>query len=192
MTKEKIIDFLILALRWYLIWYMISYGWGKLTMTQFGVSNDAILNTPLKEVDKFYIAWYLYGESQFFNYVTGLIEIVGGLLLIFNRTVILGTLLILTVLGQILIIDISFTTNQLGYALPIRISGMIVSALLILYYYKDRLVAVFHKLTNGVSTKFKYSWWVYLLLPIIGFLLDFVFGILTMPIKLFLERMILF
>lgn len=192
MTKEKIIDFLILALRWYLIWYMISYGWGKLTMTQFGVSNDAILNTPLKEVDKFYIAWYLYGESQFFNYVTGLIEIVGGLLLIFNRTVILGALLILTVLGQILIIDISFTTNQLGYALPIRISGMIVSALLILYYYKDRLVAVFHKLTNGISTKFKYSWWVYLLLPIIGFLLDFVFGILTMPIKLFLERMILF
>lgn len=192
MTKEKIIDFLILALRWYLIWYMISYGWGKLTMTQFGVSNDAILNTPLKEVDKFYIAWYLYGESQFFNYVTGLIEIVGGLLLIFNRTVILGALLILTVLGQILIIDISFTTNQFGYALPIRISGMIVSALLILYYYKDRLVAVFHKLTNGISTKFKYSWWVYLLLPIIGFLLDFVFGILTMPIKLFLERMILF
>ena len=129
MTKEKIIDFIILALRWYLVWYMISYGWGKLTMSQFGVNNDSILRTPLEEVDKFYLAWHLYGESHFFNYTT---EIIGGILLIFNRTVLLGAILILTILGNILIIDISFTTSQHGYSLPIRISGMIISALLIL------------------------------------------------------------
>jgi len=188
MTKEKIIDFAILALRWYLVWYMISYGWGKLTMSQFGVNDESILKTPLKEVDKFYVAWYLYGESQFFNYTTGLAEIIGGILLIFNRTVLIGVLLILTILGQILIIDISFTTSQHGYSLPIRISGMIMSALLILYYYKDRLIKAFNNLTNGVTTKIRYKWWIYLLLPIIGFLLDFVIGLLMLPIKLGLEK----
>jgi len=188
MTKDRIIDFIVLCLRWYLIWYMISYGWSKLNLNQFGVNNTSILETPLSEVDKFYIAWHLYGESHFFNIVTGLIEIFGGILLIFNRTVLLGALIILTTLMQILIIDIAFTTNQFGYALPIRISGMILCTLLILIYYKERVAAAINNLTNGVKTKFNYNWWVYLVLPIIGFLMDFVFAILSLPIKLLLDK----
>lgn len=186
-SKEKIVDFVILALRWYLVWYMISYGWAKLTMSQFGVSNEAVLNTPLKEADAFYLAWHLYGESQFFNIITGLAEIIGGLLLIFNRTVLLGSLLVLTILAQILIIDISFTMGQHGYALPLRITGMILTALLILYHYKDKLMEAFKTLTNGISTRFSYKSWVFLLLPIIGFGLDFVMAIVMMPIKVLLE-----
>jgi len=188
MTKENILDFIVLTLRWYLIWYMISYGWSKITMSQFGVNNETILDTPLRDVDKFYLAWYLYGESHFFNYVTGIAEVIGGILLVFNRTVLLGTLLILVILGNILIIDVSFTTSQFGYALPVRISGMIMSALLILYYYKDRLIAVLNTLTKGVTTKFKYKWWIYVLLPIIGFLMDFVLGISMSPIKMILNK----
>lgn len=190
-VREKIIDFTILALRWYLAFYMIDYGWGKVTMSQFGVHDEAILQTPLEEVDTFYVAWYLYGKSLFFNYTTGIAEIVGGILLLFHRTALLGTLLILTILGQILIIDIAFTTSQQGFALPTRILGMILSALSILYHYKDRLVKVFNQLTRGVSTKFKYSWWVYLLLPIIGFLLDFVIGLLMLPVRWGLENLFL-
>lgn len=188
MNKEKVIDFGILALRWYLIYYMIDYGWGKLTLNQFVVHDPSILEQPIKDIDSFYVAWYLYGESHFFNYVTGLAEIIGAILLIFNRTVLLGTFLILVILGNILIIDISFTTSQHGYALPVRISAMITSALLILYYYKDRLITTFKALTNGITTKFKYKWWIYLLLPIIGFLMDFVFAILTLPIRMILDK----
>lgn len=188
MTKEKTIDFIVLSLRWYLIYFMIDYGWGKLTLSQFNVHDDSILEMPLKDVDSFYVAWHLFGESRFFNYVTGLAEIIGGILLIFNRTVLLGALLVLTILGQILIIDISYTTSQYGSGLPVRVSGMIMSALIILYYYKDRLIKVFRNLTEGTTTKFKYKWWIYLCLPIIGFLLDFAIGILLMPIRLGLDK----
>lgn len=187
MTKEKVIDFLVLSLRWYLIFYMINYGWSKLTMSQFGVYDDAILDASLRDADVFYLAWHLYGESHFFNYVTGLAEIVGGILLMFNRTVLLGVLLVLTILGQILIIDISFTMGQHGYALPLRITGMITAALLILYYYKDKVIAAYQVLTQNITTKLKYPWWVYLLLPIIGFLFDFIFALLTMPLKMLLN-----
>lgn len=188
MTKEKIIDFSILALRWYLVYYMIDYGWGKLTMTQFGVDDPAILATPLKDVDSYYVAWHLYGRSAFFNISTGLLEIIGGMLLIFNRTVLIGALLILTILGQILIIDISFTTGVQSYNLPVRISGMILSALLILFYYKNRIINAWKVLTDvSISTKFSYKWWVFIILPVIGFLMDFVFGILTIPVRRFLN-----
>lgn len=158
-------------------------------MTQFGVSNQSILDQPLKDVDKFYVAWHLYDQSHFFNYATGLAEIIGGLLLMFNRTVLLGALLVLTILGNILIIDISFTINLLGYGLPIRVSFMMLSAILILYYYKDRMIKVFNTLTEGVTTKFKYKWWIYLILPVLGFLTDFVFAVVSLPIRLTLEKL---
>lgn len=136
---------------------------------------------------RFYVAWHLYGRSTFFNITTGLLEIIGGVLLIFNRTSLLGTVLILSILGQILIIDIAFTTGIHGVALPLRISEMIIADLVILYYYKDNILAVWRALTNGVSTKFKYKWWVFLILPIVGFLMDFVIAILMLPLKLFLN-----
>ena len=167
MTKEKIIDFIILALRWYLIFYMINYGWEKLTLSQFVVHDPSILDQPIKDIDSFYVAWHLFGRSPFFNIVTGLLEIIGGVLLMFNRTTIIGALLVLTVLGQIFIIDISFTTGVHGYALPVRIGGMILSNLLILYYYKNRIISAWKNLTDGISTRFKYKWWIFLILPII-------------------------
>ncbi|MDY8137499.1 DoxX family membrane protein [Aquimarina sp. 2201CG5-10] len=187
MKKDKIIDFGVLALRWYLAFYMISYGWSKLTLSQFGVYDPSILEQPIKDIDSFYVAWHLYGRSTFFNISTGVLEIIGGILLIFNRTVLIGALLVLSILAQILIIDIAFTTGIHGFALPVRIGGMIIADLLILYYYRHKIVIVWKTLTNGISTKFKYKWWVFLILPIVGFLMDFVLGILTLPVKILLN-----
>jgi len=187
MTKDKLIDFGVLTFRWYLIFYMISYGWGKLTLSQFGVNDPEILEQHIKDIDSFYVTWHLYGRSTFFNIVTGLLEIIGAILLIFNRTTLIGALLVLSILGQILIIDIAFTTGVHGYALPLRIGGMILANLLILYYYKEKVILAWKSLTEGIHTRFKYKWWVYLILPIIGFLMDFIFAIFTMPIKLLIN-----
>lgn len=166
---------------------MLGYGWAKLTLSQFGVHDPAILENALKDVDTFYVAWHLYGRSDFFNIFTGLLEIIGALLLIFNRTTLIGALLVLAVLGNILVIDIAFTTEMMGYALPVRILGMVIADLLILYYYKDKMIATWKTLTENISPKFKYQWWIFLLLPIVGFLLDFVFAIVLMPLKLLLN-----
>ena len=187
MTKEKIIDFGILALRWYLVFYMIKYGWSKLTLSQFEVYDPSILENPIKDIDSFYVAWHLFGRSTFFNVTTGILEIIGGLLLIFNRTVLIGALIVLSILAQILIIDIAFTTGVHGFALPIRIGGMILADLLILYYYRDKVIFAWKYLTSGITTKYKYKWWIFLILPIVGFLMDLVFAILTMPFKMLLN-----
>lgn len=53
----------------YLIFYILSYGWAKLTLSQFGVPDSAILEQTLKEVDAFYLAWHLYGWSTFFMFL---------------------------------------------------------------------------------------------------------------------------
>lgn len=91
--------------------------------------------------------------EHLFYVFTGLLEVIGAILLIFNRTTLIGALLILTILGNILVIDIAFTTDIMGYALPVRIMGMMIADALILYYYKDKMIIVWRTLTeNGVST----------------------------------------
>lgn len=183
LNKEQVIDFIILSLRWYLAFYMADYGWSKLTDGQFGLHDKSLLDKPLRELDKFHIAWHLFSLDKSFNIVVGLTQILGAILIAINRTAIIGALLLLPVLGQIFLVDLAFTTNIFGPALPLRLGGMILADLYILYYYKDKVVAAFRHITTGVTTKFKYKWWVFILLPVIGLLMDFVIATLMMPIQ---------
>lgn len=186
-TKQQIIDFTILALRWYLAIYMFDYGIGKIIGGQFGIIDSEVLNTPLKDVDKFHVAWHLFSLSNTFNIIVGITQIAGAILIVINRTLLIGALFLLPVLFQILLIDVAFTTDVFGAALPIRLSIMILSDLAILYYYKDRMILAWKNLTENISTKLKYKWWIYLLVPIVGFLLDFAFGVITIPLKMFIN-----
>jgi uncharacterized membrane protein YphA (DoxX/SURF4 family) len=64
LSRSRLIDFAVLALRWYLAFYMFEYGWAKLTGNQFGTFNAAIAGKPMKQVGKFYVAWYLFGLDK--------------------------------------------------------------------------------------------------------------------------------
>lgn len=186
-SKQQIIDFTILTLRWYLAIYMFDYGISKITGGQFGIIDSETLNTPLKDIDKFHVAWHLFSLSNTFNIIVGITQIVGAVLIVINRTLLIGALFLLPVLFQIFLIDVAFTTNVFGAALPLRLSIMILSDLAILYYYKDRMMQAWKNLTENISTKRKYKWWIYLLVPIVGFLLDFVFGAITIPLRMFVN-----
>src|SRR4051812_22641839 len=124
-SRQQIIDFIVLALRFYLAFFMINYGWGKMTGGQFHIWDPTILEKPVKDVDKFYLAWHLFSLSPVFNIVVGLTQVIGGLLLMFNRTVLVGALILIPVLIQILLVDIAFTTNMFGSALPLRLTIML-------------------------------------------------------------------
>jgi len=187
LTKQQFLDFTILSLRWYLAIYMVSYGWEKITGGQFGITNTEILNTPIKDVDKFHVAWHLFSLSKVFNIIVGSTQILGALLIVINRTMLIGALVLLPVLFQILLVDVAFAAERFGSALPIRLFMMILSDFAILYYYKDRMILAWKNLTGTISTKLKYKWGIYLLVPIVGFLMDFVFGFISIPFKMFIN-----
>jgi uncharacterized membrane protein YphA (DoxX/SURF4 family) len=179
----KLMDFAVLALRWYLAFYMIDYGWGKMTGGQFGIQNPEILEKPLKEVDKFYLAWYLFGMDKTFDIGVGLMQVAGGILIVINRTLLLGALLLLPILCQIFLVDLAFTDNIFGPNLWLRLLGMIAADVLILMYYRDRMMLIWGHLTKDISTRFPYPWWVFLLMPLVGMLVDFLMAIVFIPVK---------
>lgn len=188
-SKDQFIDFMVLVLRWYLAYYMFDYGWGKMTGQQFGVHDPGILDKPLKDVNKFQLAWHLFSLDKSFNIGVGLMQIAGATLIVFNRTAIVGALLLLPILGQIFLFDLAFTTEVFGSAFPVRLLGMIASDFLILTYYKERLISAWNNITLGTTTKFKYKWWVFILLPLLGLLTDLGIGLLTYPVKLLIDSL---
>ncbi len=123
-NQHQVVDFVVLVLRWYLAYYMFTYGWSKITTGQFHVKPE-ILEQPLKEVDRFYLSWYLFSLSKTFNVVVGFSQVVGAVLIAYNRTAIIGGIFLLPVLIHILLIDVAFTTAMFGYSLVLRLSLMI-------------------------------------------------------------------
>lgn len=185
-TKAQMLDFGVLVLRWYLAYYMFDYGVGKMIGEQFGVYDPNILNKPLKDIPKWQLAWYLFGLDNTFNLGVGLTQILAAILLVINRTAIVGALVVLPVLIQIFLVDIAFTA-EFSFALPFRLAGMIAADFVILYYYKDRMMLVWNNLTSGTTTRFTYKWWVFLMLPVLGLLTDFLIRFLYSPLLIVMD-----
>lgn len=169
MNKQKFYDYFILSARVLLAWTFLSYGWGKLTGGQFGLSSEQ-MNKPITELGLFKLSWYLFDQEPFNSFI-GVSQIVAGLLLLYNRTLILGALISIPILANILIIDITYIKMTGFYW---RLSYYLVLDFLILWHYKERMILALNTILKGISTKFKYSVWAYLMLPVMAILLEII------------------
>jgi hypothetical protein len=181
-SKEQAINFIIQVFQWYLAIYMIDYGWGKIFGDQFGISAQNAAK-PIKELDNFYVAWYLFGQSKMFNALVGMSQIAGSIFILLPRTKLFGALILLPILVNIFLIDACFTTNMFGVALPIRLTGMIFCDLAILFHSKNEVIAAWRKLTGSNISTPRYKWWLYLIIPVLGFLMDFILAIALYPVR---------
>jgi uncharacterized membrane protein YphA (DoxX/SURF4 family) len=154
-------DYFILTARVLLAGIFLSYGVAKLVGLQFGVPPE-VLAQPLGQVSLAHVAWYCFGHEPFSAFV-GLAQVLASLCLLWNRTALVGAVLLLPIALTIFIIDLTYLSNIVAfrYALPFYL-GLIC---LILYHYRDRMLVIASALTTGVTTRFAYPWWAYLLLP---------------------------
>ncbi len=161
--KERLWDYFILCARVLIAWTLLGYGWSKLTGGQFGVSASE-MTMPVKDLGLFKLSWYLFDQEPFKSFV-GVSQIIAGLLLLYNRTLIIGVLLSLPILANILVIDITYLKMPGFYW---RLSYYLLLDFLILWHYKDRIIVAFKSIFVGLTTKFSYPVWAYLVLPIMA------------------------
>lgn len=176
--KQKLFDYFILCARILLSWTLLSYGWSKLNDGQFGISLEEMA-TPVKDLGLFKLSWYLFDHQPFKSFI-GISQIIAGLLLLYNRTLILGVLISIPIFLNILIIDITYVKMSGFYW---RLSYYLILDFLILWHYRDRMIMAFKAIFNGLTTKFKFPTWAYLILPIMAIGLE----ILPFIPKLLLE-----
>lgn len=152
-----ILEFTFRIYVWSKIW---AYGIGKIIGGQFhraGNLPEEIAKTPIADIGSFDLAWTFFGFSTGYIWFIGLSQILGGGLLLFNRTKIIGVFILTPILVNIIVVDFFFEISP----------GAMLSAILyllmccyILYYNKKQLIEAVKKImkTVKISRTKKIKW----------------------------------
>lgn len=176
--KKKIIltnevkDIVIISIRLLLSVIFFSYGISKLTGNQFGNLTLTELNTPIKDLSLFKIAWYLF-DHQPFKFFTGICEVFAATLLLFRRTTLLGTLVLFPIIINILIIDIMIMPQTLKVSFIFRLTFYLLFCSVLLFFHKEQLI----KIKDIIFVKqeyIKFKYWKFLFIPLIMILLEMI------------------
>ena len=116
MKKFDFKEILEITCRLYVFFFLNIYGLGKIFGGQFYTSAkipDELAIMPIGQVPDFELAWVFMGRSFGYILFIGLAEIIGACLLLFNKTKLIGTLILIPVMVNVIVFDIFFL-NEYG------------------------------------------------------------------------------
>jgi hypothetical protein len=99
--------------RWIAATLCILYGFAKINGSQFTVL-DSELTKPLGHVSGFWLTWYYFGYSAVYGTLIALLQVAAGILLVVPRTALLGTLMLLPIATNIVLIDVFYGVDLGG------------------------------------------------------------------------------
>lgn len=146
LTKEDKIEIFENAISWIVVMAMFVYGGGKLI--QFG--DVAEIDKPVSEMNGMELMWAFYGYSKSFAITLGVFELIGGLLILINRTRIIGCLFTSTILVNVIFQDIYFGVH-LGALKAAIIYQLLI--LIILLLNKEKLMTSIKTLLKSDKTE---------------------------------------
>ena len=147
-------------LRYVVALLVITYGFGKLNGSQFTVL-DSELDKPMGQVSGFWLTWYYFGYSKVYGNLIALAQVVGGVLLMFGRTTLLGSCLLLPIITNIILVDVFY-----GVELSALLTALFIEAalLIIIGRTRRRLRAArvrrrsaIGEIVEGIATVVKFS-----------------------------------
>lgn len=107
-SHPKLADALQLTLRMALAGEMASYGVIKLFGDQFPAPSDGRLVTTFGDASPMGLLWTTMGASFSYQFFGGALELLGGALLLWRRTSLLGAVLLLGVMGNVVMLNFSY------------------------------------------------------------------------------------
>jgi hypothetical protein len=104
----RLYSWLRVSVAFYLAAQMISYGASKVIPTQFERPSPEVLTTMVGDLDRMSLLWTFMGASPAYTIFTGAAELLGGLLLAFRRTRLLGALVCLGVMANVVLLNFGY------------------------------------------------------------------------------------
>lgn len=105
LSKTDNIEIIENSISWIIVFGMFLYGFGK--TVQFDVSTE--IKKTIPELSGQELMWAFYGYSKTYALIIGLLEIIGGVLILIKKTRLIGCLFISFILTNIIIQDILFS-----------------------------------------------------------------------------------
>lgn len=126
MGAQKVHSILYVIARYFLATVMLAYGIAKILRTQFSLS-PVIWDKTVGELSGFELAWVFYGYSYWYGIFIACIQIGSSLLLFFRETTRLGIVIYLSIIINILAINITYEIDAAtGTALFLTIIALYV------------------------------------------------------------------
>ncbi len=124
------------------------YGISKLLGGQFymkGKLPAEIANTTLGDASGFSLAWTFMGHSYVYILFIGVTQLIGAWFLLWNKTKLIGVLILIPIMVNIILFDIIFLDVYPALANAIFVFLML---LFILYFNKEKVINSYQKLIS--------------------------------------------
>ena len=159
--KEKgydtLLHYFLVFCRYYLAYSLIGYGYAKIFYGQFGAPGLERLLQPYGDSSPMGIAWTFIGASKPYTMFSGFAELIGGVLLLFRTTAVLGALIGFVVMFNVMVMNFC-------YDIPVKLysTQLVVLSFIIMYCmgHNLKLVLIHNKPTESVIFKplFQKKW----------------------------------
>ena len=147
-NTEKVYGFLYSGIRYAIAFNIASFGWKKFYGLQFIVPAE-IASLSMNQQSGEWLTWFYFGYSQAFGIIIAVIQIVGGYLLLFRRTLLIGSIILFTLLSNLTLINVFYQMNA-GALLQSVVLTIGVLFLILLDYKK--LVVFFLKTKSNLPS----------------------------------------
>lgn len=112
--------------RYFLATVILMYAIAKIMGTQFS-SAPSIWDRPIGELSGFQLTWFFYGYSFWYGVFIAGSQILAAFLLFFKRTTRLGIVLYLSIMVNILVLDLTYNISAaIGMAITLTVVAMYV------------------------------------------------------------------
>jgi hypothetical protein len=136
-------------LAFYLFFPMTSYGLQKMLFIQMPYPNIMSILTPLGQKQGQDVVWDFIGISPGYSFFTGFCEFAGGILVLFRRTRILGSLFLATVLTNVVCLNLFYNIQVKLLCMQLLLTDLFLLApyipKLFLFFYAWQPVSVAEK-----------------------------------------------
>jgi hypothetical protein len=144
----KIYGFIYGLIRYSVAFNLARFGWAKVFGLQFNVP-DSIASQPINQLSGEWLTWFYFGYSPTFGLIVAAIQIGGGLLLLFRRTLLLGSVILFSFMLNLTLINIFYQMNLGGLLQSILLTIGILFLMLLDF---NKLVDFFLKAKSTLPT----------------------------------------
>lgn len=109
-NSAKVYGILYSGIRYCIAFNIASFGWKKFYGLQFIVPTE-ISNLPMNQQTGEWLTWFYFGYSHTFGIIIALIQIIGGFFLLFRRTLLIGSIILLSLLLNLTLINVFYQMN---------------------------------------------------------------------------------
>ncbi len=124
---DVLLYWVMVFVRYCLGFTMISYGFYKVIKTQFPFPYYHLTQT-YAESSPMGLLWNFMGYSTAYNVFTGAAELIGGLLLLWRRTTTFGSLVLITVLSNVVVLNFCFDVPVKIYSTNLLLMAIFILA----------------------------------------------------------------